>query len=62
MWISTTRSKTSASSSGKLVNQALGDRKGINRAGYFVQTMDETLAVVALDLGGRVGAASTRIW
>ncbi len=38
---------------GQLFNQALGDRKGINRAGYFVQTMDETLAVVALDLGGR---------
>src|SRR3954470_9410487 len=38
---------------GQLVNQALGDRKGINPAGYFVQTMDETLAVVALDLGGR---------
>jgi imidazoleglycerol-phosphate dehydratase len=38
---------------GQLVSKALGDRKGINRAGYFVQTMDETLAVVALDLGGR---------
>lgn len=38
---------------GDLFSQALGDRKGINRAGYFVQTMDETLAVVALDLGGR---------
>jgi imidazoleglycerol-phosphate dehydratase len=38
---------------GELFAQALGDRKGINRAGYFVQTMDETLAVVALDLGGR---------
>jgi imidazoleglycerol-phosphate dehydratase len=38
---------------GQLVAQALGDRRGINRAGYFVQTMDETLAVVALDLGGR---------
>jgi len=38
---------------GELFSQALGDRKGINRAGYFVQTMDETLAVVALDLGGR---------
>jgi imidazoleglycerol-phosphate dehydratase len=38
---------------GALFAQALGDRKGINRAGYFVQTMDETLAVVALDLGGR---------
>jgi imidazoleglycerol-phosphate dehydratase len=38
---------------GELFTKALGDRKGINRAGYFVQTMDETLAVVALDLGGR---------
>ena len=38
---------------GKLFSLALGDRKGINRAGYFVQTMDETMAVVALDLGGR---------
>jgi imidazoleglycerol-phosphate dehydratase len=38
---------------GELFKEALGDRKGINRAGYFVQTMDETLAVVALDLGGR---------
>lgn len=38
---------------GQLFARALGDRKGINRAGYFVQTMDETLAVVAVDLGGR---------
>jgi imidazoleglycerol-phosphate dehydratase len=38
---------------GEAVSQALGDRRGINRAGYFVMTMDETLAVVALDLGGR---------
>ena len=38
---------------GELFQKALGDRKGINRAGYFVQAMDETLAVVALDLGGR---------
>jgi imidazoleglycerol-phosphate dehydratase len=38
---------------GQLFAQALGDRKGINRAGYFVMTMDETLAVAALDLGGR---------
>ncbi len=38
---------------GQLFAQALGDRKGINRAGYFVMTMDETLAVVALDLSGR---------
>src|SRR5262249_46721870 len=38
---------------GQLFSQALGDRKGINRAGYFVLPMDETLAVVAVDLGGR---------
>ncbi len=38
---------------GELFSKALGDRRGINRAGYFVQTMDETLAVVALDLAGR---------
>ena len=38
---------------GQLFSQALGDRKGINRAGYFVLPMDETLVVVAVDLGGR---------
>jgi imidazoleglycerol-phosphate dehydratase len=38
---------------GQLFGKALGDRRGINRAGYFVLPMDETLAVVALDLGGR---------
>lgn len=38
---------------GQLFARALGDRRGINRAGYFVLPMDETLAVVALDLGGR---------
>jgi imidazoleglycerol-phosphate dehydratase len=38
---------------GQLFAKALGDRRGINRAGYFVLPMDETLAVVALDLGGR---------
>jgi imidazoleglycerol-phosphate dehydratase len=38
---------------GEAVAKALGDRRGINRAGYFVMPMDETLAVVAVDLGGR---------
>jgi imidazoleglycerol-phosphate dehydratase len=38
---------------GQLFSKALGDRRGINRAGYFVLPMDETLAVVALDFGGR---------
>jgi imidazoleglycerol-phosphate dehydratase len=38
---------------GQLFSKALGDRRGINRAGYFVMPMDETLAVVSLDLGGR---------
>jgi len=38
---------------GQLFCRALGDRRGINRAGYFVMPMDETLAVAAVDLGGR---------
>ena len=38
---------------GQLFAKALGTRKGINRAGYFVLPMDETLCVSAVDLGGR---------
>jgi imidazoleglycerol-phosphate dehydratase len=42
---------------GEAVSAALGTRRGINRAGYFVMPMDETLAVAAVDLGGRPHAA-----
>ncbi len=38
---------------GEAVLRALGTRKGINRAGYFIMPMDEALAVVAVDLSGR---------
>ena len=41
---------------GEAVDAALGSRRGINRAGYFVMPMDESIGVVAIDLGGRAHA------
>ena len=38
---------------GEAVNAALGNKRGILRAGYFLMPMDETLAASAVDFGGR---------
>jgi imidazoleglycerol-phosphate dehydratase len=38
---------------GEAVHKALGDKRGILRAGYFLMTMDETLGFAAIDLSGR---------
>lgn len=38
---------------GEAFLQALGDKKGINRSGYFVFPMDEALSICAVDIGGR---------
>ena len=43
---------------GEAVSSALGSRRGINRAGYFVMPMDETLGVAAVDLSGRIHAVT----
>ena len=41
---------------GEAFTAALGSKRGINRAGYFVMPMDETLGVAAIDIGGRAHA------
>lgn len=41
---------------GEVFDRALGDRRGILRAGYFVMPMDETLGLVSVDFGGRAAA------
>ncbi|HII17470.1 TPA: imidazoleglycerol-phosphate dehydratase HisB [Candidatus Woesearchaeota archaeon] len=38
---------------GEAFDKALGDRKGINRAGFFAFPMDEALALCAIDIAGR---------
>ncbi len=41
---------------GQAFARALGDKKGILRAGYFVMPMDETLGLAAVDFSGRAAA------
>jgi len=38
---------------GEAFDRALGDKKGILRAGYFLMPMDETLGIAAVDMSGR---------
>ncbi|HXF15197.1 MAG TPA: imidazoleglycerol-phosphate dehydratase HisB [Terriglobales bacterium] len=38
---------------GEAFHQALADKRGILRAGYFLMPMDETLGLAAVDFGGR---------
>ena len=42
---------------GEAFDRALGDKKGILRAGYFLMPMDETLAIAAVDMSGRAAYA-----
>ena len=38
---------------GQAIKEAIGDKKGIKRFGYFILPMDDALALVSIDLGGR---------
>jgi len=42
---------------GEAFDRALGDKRGILRAGYFLMPMDETLAIAAVDMSGRTAFA-----
>ena len=47
---------------GEVFDRALGDRRGILRAGYFLMPMDETLGLAAVDFGGRaVAVVETKV-
>jgi imidazoleglycerol-phosphate dehydratase len=41
---------------GEAFHNALGDKRGIMRAGYFVMPMDETLGLAAVDFSGRAAS------
>ncbi len=41
---------------GEAFAKALGDKRGILRAGYFLMPMDETLGLAAVDFSGRTAA------
>jgi imidazoleglycerol-phosphate dehydratase len=41
---------------GEVFRSALGDKRGIMRAGYFLMPMDETLGLAAIDFSGRAAA------
>lgn len=47
---------------GEAFQKALGNKRGIMRAGYFVMPMDETLGLAAVDFSGRAAAViNTRV-